>query len=82
MDDKNEATKSSSWSHTKPHVLCGDPIIIKNGGKKFGGRYVGKCTLAPSEHVFIFDHLTKRGLPARGIITAKNETSLLSTFFT
>lgn len=45
--------------------ICGDSIIIENGGKEFGGRYVGKCTLAPSEHVFTFDHVTKVGKSLR-----------------
>jgi hypothetical protein len=46
--------------------ICGDIIFIENGGKEFNRRYVGKCTLAPSEHIFTFDHITKRGSLARG----------------
>jgi hypothetical protein len=46
--------------------ICGDIIFIENGGKEFNSRYVGKCTLAPSEHIFTFDHITKRGSLARG----------------
>jgi hypothetical protein len=46
--------------------ICGDIIFIENGGKEFNSRYVGKCTLAPSEHIFTFDHITKRGGLARG----------------
>lgn len=46
--------------------ICGDIIFIENGGKEFNRRYVGKCTLAPSEHIFTFDHITKRGILARG----------------
>jgi hypothetical protein len=45
--------------------ICGDIIFIENGGKEFNRRYVGKCTLAPSEHIFTFDHITKRGILAR-----------------
>jgi hypothetical protein len=45
--------------------ICGDIIFIENGGKEFNSRYVGKCTLAPSEHIFTFDHITKRGKSAR-----------------
>jgi hypothetical protein len=44
---------------------CKDSLYIENGGKEFNGRYVGKCALAPSEHVFTFDHITKRGKLAR-----------------
>lgn len=45
--------------------ICGDIIFIENGGKEFNNRYVGKCTLAPQEHVFTFDHITKLGGIAR-----------------
>ena len=40
--------------------ICGDHIIIEKS-KEFKGRYVGKCAVAPSEHVFSFDHVTKKG---------------------
>jgi hypothetical protein len=45
---------------------CKDSLYIENGGKEFNGRYVGKCALAPSEHIFTFDHITKRGKLVRG----------------
>jgi hypothetical protein len=46
--------------------ICNDIILIERGGKEFNGRYVGKCTLAPKEHVFSFDHVTKKGKYFRG----------------
>ncbi|MDO6693566.1 hypothetical protein Q4574_09740 [Aliiglaciecola sp. 3_MG-2023] len=40
---------------------CGDIVFIEHGIKEFKGRYVGRCTLAPSEHQFSFDHVLKIG---------------------
>ncbi|MEQ3645978.1 hypothetical protein [Alteromonas sp.] len=40
--------------------ICGEDILIEKS-REFHGRYVGKCRIAPSEHVFSFDHVTKRG---------------------
>lgn len=41
--------------------VCGDFLYIENGGKEFNARYVGKCNIAPKEHTFTFDHVTKIG---------------------
>ena len=46
-------------------AICGDLVFIENGGREFNGRYIGKCTLSPMEHVFTFDHVTKVGKPLR-----------------
>lgn len=40
--------------------LCGDKVIIEKS-KEFHGRYVGKCAIAPSEHIYTFDHVLKKG---------------------
>ena len=40
--------------------ICGEDLIIDKS-REFHGRYIGKCRIAPSEHVFSFDHVTKRG---------------------
>lgn len=40
--------------------ICGDKLIIEKS-YEFNGRYVGKCALAPKEHIFSFDHVTKVG---------------------
>ncbi|QCZ93305.1 hypothetical protein [Salinimonas iocasae] len=40
--------------------ICGEDLIIDKS-REFHGRYIGKCRIAPSEHVFSFDHITKRG---------------------
>ncbi|MEP0357055.1 hypothetical protein [Paraglaciecola sp.] len=40
--------------------LCGDELFIEKS-REFKGRYVGRCAIAPQEHVFSFDHITKQG---------------------
>jgi hypothetical protein len=40
--------------------LCGDELFIEKS-REFKGRYVGKCAIAPQEHVFSFDHINKIG---------------------
>jgi hypothetical protein len=40
--------------------LCGDELFIEKS-REFQGRYVGKCAIAPQEHVFSFDHINKKG---------------------
>lgn len=52
---------------------CKDSLFIEKGDKEFNGRYVGKCALAPQEHVFSFDHITKKGNYLRAsVVKAKN----------
>lgn len=40
--------------------ICGEDMIIEKS-KEFSGRYIGKCTVAPTEHIYSFDHVTKKG---------------------
>lgn len=40
--------------------LCGDELFIEKS-REFKGRYVGKCAVAPQEHIFSFDHVNKVG---------------------
>jgi hypothetical protein len=40
--------------------LCGDELFIEKS-REFKGRYIGRCAIAPQEHVFSFDHITKTG---------------------
>jgi hypothetical protein len=46
--------------------LCGDELFIEKS-REFKGRYVGKCAIAPQEHVFSFDHITKIGSRLRNL---------------
>lgn len=40
--------------------MCGENILIEKS-REFKGRYIGKCTIAPTEHIYSFDHVTKQG---------------------
>lgn len=40
--------------------ICGEDLLIEKS-REFHYRFVGKCRVAPSEHVFSFDHITKQG---------------------
>lgn len=40
--------------------VCGEDIVIEKS-KEFNGRFIGKCAVAPTEHIFSFDHVTKTG---------------------
>lgn len=40
--------------------ICGEPIIIEKS-REFNGRYIGKCSVSPREHIFSYDHITKSG---------------------
>ena len=40
--------------------VCGEDLLIEKS-REFHNRFVGKCRVAPSEHVFAFDHITKEG---------------------
>ncbi|WP_339349740.1 hypothetical protein [uncultured Alteromonas sp.] len=41
-------------------AICGEDIIIEKS-REFRGRYIGKCAVAPTEHIYSFDHVTKTG---------------------
>lgn len=40
--------------------VCSEPLIVEKS-REFNGRYIGKCTVSPKEHIFSFDHITKHG---------------------
>ena len=41
--------------------ICNGAVFIDNGRHEFKGRLVGQCRKAQTEHVFSFDHVTKKG---------------------
>ncbi|MFT5852620.1 MAG: hypothetical protein ACI87J_002598 [Colwellia sp.] len=41
--------------------ICGSEVIIEKGKYAHKGRLVGVCDESPREHVFSFDHVTKKG---------------------
>jgi len=61
--DQSKQIKLVKYSGECP--ICGGRVIAKSGGLTFYGRIVGKCENAPVEHIFSFDHVTRRGKPLR-----------------
>lgn len=51
-------------SYTAKCPICGSKILISKGKHQMKGRLVGKCK-ATSEHLYTFDHVKERGVPAR-----------------
>lgn len=47
--------------YTAECPVCGGKVFIDNGKNEFKGRLVGKCRKAQTEHLFSFDHVTKKG---------------------
>jgi hypothetical protein len=41
--------------------ICGNDVSVVKGKGKFKGRLIGECDESPREHVFSFDHVTKKG---------------------
>lgn len=56
-----KSIKASRYTATCP--LCKGKVVVKSGGIQHWGRLVGRCEEAPSEHVFSFDHVLRRGHP-------------------
>jgi hypothetical protein len=49
----------STYKATCPK--CGHPISLSGGKLSYFGRIVGRCTESPREHIYSFDHVTRRG---------------------
>jgi len=58
--DSNVKLKMKTAVYECSCAICGENILIEKS-REFHGRYVGKCTVAPTEHVYSFDHTTKKG---------------------
>jgi len=51
------------YSSTCP--VCERSIVVDRGAGVYKGRLVGKCLYSPVEHLFSFDHVTRKGVPLR-----------------
>lgn len=51
--------------YTAKCPVCGGKVHAKSGGLEFWRRIVGRCENSPREHVFSFDHVTRRGTSLR-----------------
>ena len=58
--EKKRNLKILAVTYESKCPLCGDKIIIEKS-RDFHNRYVGKCSIARSEHVYTFDHVLKKG---------------------
>ena len=47
------------WEAVCP--ICDSKVYIEKGSHKGKGRYVGRCSISTQEHVYTFDHATKKG---------------------
>jgi hypothetical protein len=56
----NVSLKMKAVTFEAQCCVCGEDIVIEKS-KEFNGRFIGKCTVAPTEHIFSFDHVTKTG---------------------
>ncbi|MAK44593.1 MAG: hypothetical protein CMN80_10630 [Spongiibacter sp.] len=45
--------------------VCGGHLAVVQGRREFRGRLIGRCSRSRSEHLYSFDHITKRGVPLR-----------------
>jgi hypothetical protein len=41
--------------------VCNNTVEVEAGKRKYKGRLIGLCNESPREHVFSFDHVTKKG---------------------
>lgn len=58
--DDNVSLKMKAVTFDAQCGICGENIVIEKS-KEFNGRFVGKCTVAPTEHIYSFDRVTKNG---------------------
>lgn len=58
--DDNVSLKMKAVTFEAQCAICGEDIVIEKS-KEFSGRYIGKCSVAPTEHIYTFDHVTKTG---------------------
>lgn len=45
--------------------ICGGEVDVGRGRKQFAGRLIGRCINNPIEHIYSFDHVTRKGVPLR-----------------
>lgn len=47
--------------YTSKCPICDGIISVKSGGLEFRNRLIGYCEHSPREHVYSFDHITRKG---------------------
>ena len=51
--------------YTAKCPACDGTISAQSGGLEFKGRIIGRCEHAPKEHIYSFDHVTRKGKSLR-----------------
>lgn len=59
----HKSIKAVKYSAKCP--VCGGAVSVQAGGLEFWGRLIGRCEHAPKEHIYSFDHVTRRGRSLR-----------------
>lgn len=65
---RNAAAKQVSFAFVRYAAicpLCGGNVLLHEGNGEFAGRIIGRCRLAPREHVYSFDQQLHVGHPLR-----------------
>ena len=60
-----EAKNIKAVSYSAICPICQGKIFAKSGGLEFFGRIIGRCNNSPVEHIFSFDHVSRRGVYLR-----------------
>lgn len=66
-DNKRAANRLVMTQYSALCPLCDDnsKVRVCSGRREFAGRVVGRCSRAPNEHVYTFDHALRIGRPLR-----------------
>ncbi|NDV14372.1 hypothetical protein [Crenobacter caeni] len=59
--DLGEANRIRFVRYSAPCPLCGNKVYLREGGRQFPNRMVGRCEENPAEHVFSFDRVSLLG---------------------
>ena len=60
-----EAKNIKAVSYSAICPICEGKIFAKSGGLEFFGRIIGRCNNSPVEHIYSFDHVSRRGVYLR-----------------
>ena len=65
-DKKGEKLFSISLTvYQSTCLVCDSPVVVDKGEGEFKHRLIGKCIHSPVEHIYSFDHVTRKGVPLR-----------------
>jgi hypothetical protein len=67
VKDRNELITGSIalQRHYGSCSRCGGTVDLYDGGREFPGRIIGRCRDSPTEHLYSFDPVSRRGISLR-----------------